>query len=334
MAWYNRSDKTSDVVLSSRVRLARNLEGYPFGTRLSDEGAKDILQKVSDLLEKDGFQNLNFASISPTEAGALYEKHYVSREFLSKKTPHALMLNEPCGLAVMLCEEDHIRIQCLLGGLALDEAYQNARAIDEHIEDKLPIAYDETLGYLTHCPTNLGTAMRASVMMFLPALTMSGRISTLASRLSKIGLTVRGFYGEGTEAKGALYQISNQITLGVTEEESLKKLTDTVAQIAESEHELRALITPEKNPKIVDRICRAEGVLRHAYLLSSEEFLAHYADVRLGVAIGIVEGINYSTLDTLLFEVMPMNLALSEGKSSLGENERDRLRAKRVKDAL
>ena len=171
-------------------------------------------------------------------------------------------------------------------------------------------------------------------MMFLPALTMAGKIQVLAARLSKIGLTVRGFYGEGTEARGCLYQVSNQITLGVTEEESLKKLTDAVKQITESEQELRALITPEKNPKIFDRICRAEGILRHAYLLSSDEFLAHYADVRLGVALGIVEGIGYSTLDTLLFEVMPMSLALSEGKTALSEGERDRLRAKRVKDAL
>lgn len=334
MAWYNKSDKTSDVVLSSRVRLARNLEGYPFGARLSREGADEILQKVGGLLETDGFERLDFSTVSPTEAGALYEKHYVSREFLNKKTPHALMLNEPCGLAVMLCEEDHIRIQSILSGLSLDEAYKNARAIDEHIEEKLPIAYDENLGYLTHCPTNLGTAMRASVMMFLPALTMAGRIQALAARLSKIGLTVRGFYGEGTEAKGCLYQISNQITLGVTEEESLKKLTEAVKQITDSENELRELITPEKNPKIFDRICRAEGILRHAYLLSSDEFLSHYADVRLGVALGIVEGVSYSTLDTLLFEVMPLSLALSEGKATLGEGERDRLRAKRVKDAL
>ena len=334
MAWYNKSDKTDNIVLSSRVRLARNLDGYPFDGRLREEKAREIVDKVGGLLETSGFERIDFSEISPAEAGALYEKHYVSREFVNKKTPHALMLNETCGLAVMLCEEDHVRIQCILGGFALDEAFRNACAVDDRIDRELPIAYSESLGYLTHCPTNLGTAMRASVMMFLPALTMAGHIPALSTRLSKIGLTVRGFFGEGTEAKGCLYQISNQITLGITEEESLKKLSEAVKQITESEHELRALITPEKNPQIVDRICRAEGILRHAYLLSSDEFLAHYADVRLGVALGIVSSITYGALDGLLFEVMPNSLALSVHKASLGEHERDRLRAQRVKDAL
>ncbi len=334
MAWYNTSDKSNDVVLSSRVRLARNLEGYPFDSRLSNEKATEIINKVGELLETSGFEKIDFSAITPTEAGALYEKHYVSREFASKKTPHALMLNEPCGLAVMLCEEDHVRIQCILGGLALDEAFKNACAVDDRIDSELPIAYSESLGYLTHCPTNLGTAMRASVMMFLPALTMAGKIQPLSSRLSKIGLTMRGFYGEGTDARGCLYQISNQITLGITEEEALKKLSDAVKQITESEHELRGLITPEKNPQIVDRICRAEGILRHAYMLSSDEFLSCYADVRLGVALGIVNSINHPSLDSLLFEVMPCSLALSEGKDTLDESERDLLRATRVKEAL
>lgn len=334
MAWYNTSDKSNDVVLSSRVRLARNLEGYPFEGRLTEEKAAEIIEKVSGLLATDGFETIDFSAVSPDEAGALYEKHYVSREFVSKKTPHALMLNEACGLAVMLCEEDHVRIQCIRSGLALDEAFKNACAVDDRIDGKLEIAYSEALGYLTHCPTNLGTAMRASVMMFLPALTMAGKIQALSSRLSKIGLTVRGFYGEGTDAKGSLYQISNQVTLGITEEEAIRKLSDTVKQITESEHELRALITPEKNPQIVDRICRAEGILRHAYMLSSDEFLSCYADARLGVALGILTSITYQTLDRLLVEAMPCSLALAEGKETLSERERDLLRAKMVKENL
>ena len=334
MAWYNNSDKNNDVVLSSRVRLARNLAGYPFDSRLSDEKATEIVDKVGGLLEASGFERIDFSALSPTEAGALYEKHYVSREFVNKRTPHALMQSETCGLAVMLCEEDHIRIQCILHGLALDEAFKNACAVDDRVDSELPLAYSEDLGYLTHCPTNLGTAMRASVMMFLPALTMAGKIQALASRLSKIGLTVRGFWGEGTDAKGCIYQISNQITLGITEEETLKKLSDAVKQITESEQELRHLITPEKNPQIVDRICRAEGILRHAYMLSSDEFFSHYADVRLGVALGIVGSTTYQALDNLLFEVMPCSLALSAGKAVLSEGERDRLRARRVKEGL
>lgn len=334
MAWYNKAGNNSDTVLSSRVRFARNLKGYPFDSRLSAEQATEIIDKVGGLFEKGGFERIDFTKLSPLEAGVFLEKHYVSRDFVSKKTPHTLMLNESMGLAVMLCEEDHMRIQSILPGLSLDEAFRNACAVDDFLTDELQIAYSDTLGYLTHCPTNLGTAMRASVMMFLPALTMAGRIDALASKLSKIGLTVRGFYGEGTGAQGALYQISNQITLGVTEEDTLRKLSEAVTQITESEQELRALITPEKNPQIVDRICRAEGILRHAYMLSSDEFLTYYSDVRLGIALGLVNSLDYQALDTLLIEMMPYSLAFSEKESAMSERARDLLRAKRVKEAL
>lgn len=334
MAWYNQKGNVGDTVLSSRVRLARNLEGYPFDPYLSQEKAEKIIQTVAPLFEKGGFERIDFTKIPPTQAGVLLEKHYVSRDFVSKKTPHTLMLSESMGLAVMLCEEDHVRIQSILPGLSLDEAFRNACAVDDFLSSEVKIAYSDTLGYLTHCPTNLGTAMRASVMMFLPALTMAGRIDALANKLSKIGLTMRGFYGEGTRAEGSLYQISNQITLGITEEEILQKLTDTVKQITESEQELRALITPEKNPKIVDKVYRAEGILKHAYLLSSEELLHYYSDVRLGVALGMVKGLDYPTLDTLLIEMMPYHLVYHEESADINERKRDLLRAERVKETL
>ncbi|MBO5305181.1 MAG: ATP--guanido phosphotransferase, partial [Clostridia bacterium] len=237
MAWYDQSGNNKDTVLSSRIRLARNLEEYPFEPYLSGEQATEIINSVAPLFEKGGFERLDFMDIDPMKAGMLLEKHYVSRDFLNKKSPHTLMLSESMGIAVMLCEEDHLRIQSILPGLSLDEAFRNACAVDDFLSGEVKIAYSEDLGYLTHCPTNLGTAMRASVMMFLPALTMAGKIDSLASRLSKIGLTMRGFYGEGTRAEGALYQISNQITLGITEEDILQKLTDAVKQITESEHE-------------------------------------------------------------------------------------------------
>lgn len=334
MAWYNTSGKQNETVLSSRVRFARNIEGYPFETRLDDAKAAELVGKVGELLEKNGFEKIDFPKLSQTEADSYVEKHYVSREFAEKKSPRALMLNEACGLAVMVGEEDHLRIQCILPGLALNEAYKTACGVDDLCDGHFPIAYSDELGYLTHCPTNLGTAMRASVMMFLPALTMAGRIDGLSSRLSKIGLTMRGLYGEGTDAQGCIYQISNQITLGITEEDTLKKLSDMVRQIIDSEQELRRLITPEKNPQIVDRICRAEGILRHAYLLSSGEFLSYYADVRLGVAAGLVKNVDYTTLDSLLVEMMPATLSLTQKKAPVGERERDLLRAKRVKEAL
>lgn len=334
MTWYNDTGKEYETVLSSRIRFARNLADYPFGSRLSPEKATEIIEKISPILEKGGFEKIDFTRISRTEALSYVEKHYVSREFAEKTTPHALMLNEPCGYAVMLCEEDHMRMQCILPGLALEEAYASLCKLDDLIDESFEVAYDEELGYLTHCPTNLGTGMRASVMMFLPALTMAGRISGLANQLSKIGLTMRGLYGEGTASQGSIYQISNQITLGITEEDSIKKLKDVIKQLNESEKELRKLITEGKNPELIDRICRAEGTLRHAFMLSSSEFISLFADVRLGVSLGIIKDIDPKTLGELFIEMMPATLILSEGDRQTGRKERDILRAKRIKERL
>lgn len=334
MTWYKDTGKEYETVLSSRIRFARNLSDYPFGSRLSPEKANEIIEKVSPILENGGFEKIDFTKLSRTEALSYVEKHYVSREFAEKSTPHALMLNEPCGYAVMLCEEDHMRIQCILPGLALDEAYNSLCKLDDLIDESFNIAYDEELGYLTHCPTNLGTGMRASVMMFLPALTMAGRINGLANQLSKIGLTMRGLYGEGTASQGSIYQISNQITLGITEEDSIKKLEDVIKQLTESEKELRKLITEEKNPALIDRICRAEGTLRHAFMLSSSEFISLFSDVRLGIAIGIINDIDLKALGELFIEVMPATLTLSEENTPKNRKERDILRAKRIKSRL
>lgn len=334
MTWYNDMGKENKTVISSRIRFARNLCDYPFGLKLSSQKAEEIIEKVAPVLEKGGFEKIDFTKISRTEALSYVEKHYASRDFAEKTSPHALMLNEPCGYAVMICEEDHLRMQCILPGLALKEAYSSLCKLDDLIDQSFDIAYDEELGYLTHCPTNLGTGMRASVMMFLPALTMAGRINGLANQLSKIGLTMRGLYGEGTASQGSLYQISNQITLGITEEDSIKKLVDVINQINDSENSLRALITEEKNPALIDRICRAEGTLRHAFMLSSEEFISLFSDVRLGIDLGIIKSIDYKTLGELFIEVMPATLALSEKEPPKNGKERDILRAKRIKAKL
>ena len=334
MAWYNTNGKELDTVLSTRIRFARNLAGYPFGGRLTDEKANEIIDKVGSLLAQNGFEKIDFATLPATNAMSYVEKHYVSREFADKKTPHALMMNEPCGYAVMLCEEDHLRMQCILPGSALEEAYASLCKLDDLIDEHFEIAYDEKLGYLTHCPTNLGTGMRASVMMFLPALTMAGKIGDLATQLSKIGLTMRGLYGEGTAAEGSLYQISNQITLGLTEEATLAKLSDVIRQISDSEHALRKLITEDKNPAIIDRICRAEGTLRHASMLSSKEFISLFSDVRLGISLGIIKDIDLEALDSLFIEVMPATLVLSADNPPKSQKDRDILRAARIKERL
>ena len=334
MAWFNKSGKSSDTVISSRVRLARNLAGYPFASVLDEKKAKEVAEKVSGAYEGEGLKKIDFADVSPAEAASYVEKHYVSREFAAEKRPHVLFLNEDEGTAIMVGEEDHVRIQSILSGLALDEAYKNACAYDDMLDREVEIAYDEKLGYLTHCPTNLGTGMRASVMMFLPALTMTGRINAVAEQLPKMGLTVRGMYGEGSESRGDLYQISNQITLGISEEDTLKKLGDIVGQISAEERKARSAIKGENYERLCDRIMRAEGTLRYAHMLSSGEFAELYAYIRLGISLGIVKDISYDTLDTLLVHVLPATLTLSLSDKPKTENERDRARAKYIKEIL
>lgn len=334
MAWYNEIGNEFDTVLSSRIRFARNLSSYPFGTKLTNEKAREIISLVNEAMDNKGLKTVYFEDISHTEAESYVEKHFISREFASKRAPHALLINENSGTAIMICEEDHIRLQSILPGLALEEAFRIACEYDNLLDSSLDIAYDKDLGYLTHCPTNLGTGMRASVMMFLPALTMANRIGALASELSKIGLTMRGMYGEGSESRGYLYQISNQITLGITEEDTLKKLSDVISQINEQERKLRGSIKGENLERLRDKILRSEGILKYAHMLSSAEFTEHFSMVRLGISLGIVTDISYAVLGDLLISTLPAVLTLTSDDKPKNDSERDRARAKLVKSTL
>ncbi|MEE0969760.1 MAG: ATP--guanido phosphotransferase [Clostridia bacterium] len=289
---------------------------------------------MEKVFEGEGFSKTDFSEISKTEAVSFVEKHFVSREFASKKSPHALLLNENSGTAIMLCEEDHIRLQSLLPGLALREAFDIACRYDDIIDKNFEISYDEKLGYLTHCPTNLGTGMRASVMMFLPAITSAGGISGLASQLSKIGLTIRGMYGEGSKSGASLYQISNQITLGITEEDTLKKLEEVISKINEQERKIRNSVRGERLEDLKDSILRSKGIMKYAHMLSSAEFLEHFSNLRIGIALGIISDISYPALGNLFIEAMPATLTLSINEKNLSERDRDRARASLVKRTL
>ncbi len=334
MAWYHTAGNMADTVISTRVRLARNINGYPFASRLDTNAANEIIEKVSAPLEASGFRKINFSDVSPVMATSYVERHYVSPEFATKETPHALLLQEQSGIAVMVCEEDHLRIQCILPGLALEEAYKNAARTEKRLDEDFDFAYSERLGYLTHCPTNLGTGMRASVMMFLPALSRGGYMNSLANQLSKIGLTVRGLFGEGSGSAGCMYQISNQVTLGISEEATLKKLNDAIRQIIESEQKMRKNVTSEALDRLTDHIKRQEGVLKYAHMISSTEFIKLFSDVRFGIALGIVTDITYEQLGTLLAETMPATLTLSAETTPKTELARDKLRAQKIQALL
>ena len=333
MAWYEIKGNDGDVVFSSRVRLARNLTGYRFDEGLSEKDAKEIIDKIGAALGSE-YKRTDFDDVTPAMAGAMIEQHRISREFAAKKTPHALFEDDNKSVGVMACEEDHIRLQCILPGLSLRDAYRFACEADDKLDAGLDIAYDDRLGYLTHCPTNLGTGMRASVMLFLPALTEGGYIPSLAHQLSKIGLVMRGLYGEGSASQGCLYQVSNQVTLGLSEEEILHKLEETVGSIIKRERELRGKVSGEAAALREDRIHRAEGTLRYATRISSEEFFSLFADLKLGIALGLIDTVKDEQLNALLIHVLPATLTLAAGNAPKNGAERDAFRASYIKKAL
>lgn len=332
--WYQENGEKKDVVVSTRVRLARNIVDYPFEPRLNEASAREIIDRLAKVFdEKHGFEKVSFEKKEAAEQLAYAEKHLVSPEFSRKKNPHELFVNEEKSLYIMACEEDHVRIQCVLSGLALEKAYQAACEADDLLDQNVKVAYNEKYGYLTHCPTNLGTGLRASVMMFLPALTMNHQISFLQNQLSKIGLTIRGMSGEGSSAQGCLFQISNQVTLGVSEEETIQKLGDVVKQISDSELKLRNQMRKNNELKLKDKSQRALGTMKYAELMSSEEMISLYADLRLGAAMGYSD-IDLWKLDSMLFSCMPATLAAELKKNGGNSVSRDASRAATIKKII
>ena len=334
MLWYETDGKERDVFVSTRVRLARNLVDYPFAPRLDETGAGEIIEKVrSALSPAEGYTCTLLSDLTAGQRHSLAEKHLVSPEFAGQRAPGALVVHEEKQLYVMVCEEDHLRIQCIRPGFDPEGALAAALDADAALDEKMQVAFDAQFGYLTHCPTNLGTGLRISVMMFLPALSMTGRIKSVQAQLSKIGLTVRGTTGEGSSTKGCLYQFSNCVTQGMTEEEIRDTLKRAVGSIAAAERETRQQLMKKNEDTLRDRVMRALGTMRHAYLMDSEELYRLYADVRLGVSLGICEGIREAELDGLLVRCLPATLAEDAGEA-LRAGARDRLRAQRLREAL
>lgn len=330
--WFNTPGDDTDVAVSSRIRFARNFNCYPFCDRLEETGAREIVQKTENALGSD-FSYIDFSNMDPAEGRSYMERHLVSPAFLDNRLPHALALSQDGSCSVMINEEDHIRMQCILPGMALTEAYRRLCTVDDVLCAKLPIAYDENLGFLTQCPTNLGSGMRASVMLFLPALQMTSRLPSIAAQLSKLGVTIRGLYGEGSEAQGALYQISNQVTLGVPEEEIIAKLEEVIRQIIALERKARGELQSDNTDALRDRIMRAWGTMHYACMMSSSEFMKLYADVRLGVSLGYIKEITYEKLGELMISVMPGSLTVDAGHP-MEETERDVRRADTVRAAV
>ena len=333
MSWYHIPGNEQDTVVSTRVRFARNLTAYPFTSRLDAPRAREIVSLVGNVLEKNGFSRVDFADISRVTAQSLVEKHYASPLFARESLPHSLFLNEPCNLSVMVCEEDHVRLQCILPGLSLQDAYTGACKIESLLDGEMEFAFDRRLGYLTACPTNLGTAMRASVMLCLPLLAAGRRVETLALQLNQRGLLLRGTFGEGTAAAGGLYQISNRVTLGMREEEILERLGTAVDGLVAAERRLRESQSGAELDKLTDRVRRAEGILRYAHTLSTAEMLGLLTELRMGASLGLTD-VRVEALTALLVEAMPATLTAAAATPPKRDLDRDILRASAVQKAL
>ena len=338
MKWYLETGPQGDVVISTRIRLARNIDETPFPFRMTKEQAETIVRNVKDALFSsdpaipENFEFFEMESMTPARAMSLAERHLISPEFAQQRQSRGLLLSKDESVSIMINEEDHIRIQTMLPGMQLKEALDIANRFDDLLDEKLHYAFDENLGYLTTCPTNLGTGLRASLMLHLPGLTLSGSIPSLSGAIAKLGLTIRGLYGEGSEPKGAFYQISNQITLGLSETQAIENLKGIAEQIIAQERAARESLK-KLSPQFEDKIFRSYGILKNARLMSGDEFMALVSDVRLGVILGIIKNISVEDLNGLTYEVQPATLVAGAGRK-LDAQTRDVLRAQKVREKL
>ncbi len=273
--------------ITGRVRLARNITSYPFPAKMTREQAEEVIDKVWEAISssslKDSVSIIKNTDENRLTLTSLSEKHLVSPDFLRGNLPRAVILSSDNTISIMINEEDHIRIQVFSDADTLSAAYETADKIDTLLSEKLPIAYHETFGFLTACPTNAGTGMRASYMLHLPALTMSNSINSVLAWASKLGLAVRGIYGEGSKAKGAFYQLSNQITLGATEKDIIARLDAAAKELTDKDTLVQNALYENNTAKLTDKCMRAYGILTNAYTLSSEEAFSRTSDAALGV---------------------------------------------------
>lgn len=311
MSWYTEMGKQSDVVICSRMRIARNLADYSFPHRLSVDDARDMLnfckQSRDDYL-KSNFDWLNVWQMSKENLGKLMEERFISPKFLKEADKSALMLSKDETVQIMFNEEDHLRIQSLVPGFDLDKAYKLVDSIDDRLSQNMEFAFSPKLGYITACPTNVGTGIRASVMLHLPALSGTGKINEFVSAVTRLGIEIRGMYGEGSSIVGNVYQISNQITLGVSEEEIIQKFSGIACKIIEQERTLQNNIYASSGIKLQDKIMRSYGKLKYAKLLSNSELLVLLSDIRLGISYGMLD-IDIVTINKISVLALPAHIS-------------------------
>lgn len=319
--WLRGSGPESDIVISSRIRLARNLADFPFISRATEAdraAIEEILRGRILALQAAGKISpdtlyLNVSELSTVDRQLLVERQLISREHADSEGARAAVIDRDERFSVMINEEDHLRIQVMHSGLDLESAWAQIDQLDDLIEEQVTYAFNERLGYLTACPTNVGTGLRVSVMLHLPALVITHQIEKVFKSLQKINLAVRGLYGEGSQATGDFYQISNQVTLGQTEEELAKKVADVVPVLIEYERQARNFLVRESQETLHDRVSRAFGILRTAQTISSEETLHLLSSVRMGVNLGLISDVKIPVINKLLIHTQPAHLQKLSG---------------------
>ncbi|WP_040209947.1 protein arginine kinase [Clostridium polynesiense] len=336
--WMYEGTSKVEPVISSRIRIARNLKNYAFPHHLTDEEGVKLIEEIEKAFYtsthmKENFKTIRLWEKSSNELKSYLEKHLISSNLLKTPNKSAFIINREETISLMINEEDHIRLQCITGGFNLREAYEIADKLDSMIEESLEFAFDESLGYLTACPTNLGTGVRASVMIHLPSLTINQGITQVLKALTQVGMTLRGLYGEGSNAEGNIYQISNQVTLGMSEKEIIDNIEAAVLQILQQEYKSRELVMTNYKYEIEDKIFRSLAVLQSARVLTSKECLDLLSNVRLGLETSLIEGIDSAVLNGLLVNTQPATLQNNIDRI-LSERERDIERAKYVRETL
>lgn len=314
--WYNNLDINNDIIISSRVRLARNLKNLPFNNFLNNENSNLLLETVKNSIINDRthlsevFDFININNTPDIEKLSMIEKNLISYELISKDTSSALLLSKDNSTSIMINEEDHIRIQTIFSGYNIDAAFTEANRIDNLIEETSEYAFDDDYGYLTSCITNVGTGLRASFMIHIPMLEKYGKLNKIIQELTKFGFTLRGIYGEGSKSLGGIYQISNQLTLGKTENEIIDNLKYITLQIVEKENLLRNKIISKNKINFMDKIYRSYGILSNCKVISLEEAISHLSYIWLGIYTKILKDkFNLkSSIYNIIINCQPANL--------------------------
>jgi len=336
--WISANTSYDDIVISSRVRLARNIKKFPFPSKLDIDKGRELVTLVENEFYKSSYFKSNYETIYMWESDDItntsyLERHLISDRLIQNRNGSAFIKDKNELVSIMINEEDHLRLQCIVGGLNLKEAYAELNKIDDLLEETLDYAYDKDLGYLTTCPTNVGTGLRASVMIHLPALTKSGAIDRLVNMLGKMGMTLRGLFGEGSKGYGNIYQISNQVTLGPSEEEIIDSLLAIVNNIIIEEKSVRDRYLKSYEYETKDKIMRALGILKYSMVLTSKEALNLMSYIRLGIEMGIIKEVDKRLLNTLIVETLSATMQRNAGKK-MNEKERDIVRAEILRNHL